>query len=83
MNVIRLEELPRLPEQAIELGAVVAWAEPRVEHEVLGRRDRRDGVDLEEPEAANGREDAARGAVEGLRPHGDPPRLLARDLDLR
>ena len=26
-------------------------------------------------------EDAARGAVEQLRPDGDPPRLLARDLD--
>jgi hypothetical protein len=48
---------------------------------MLRRRDRRDGIDLQEPQAADRVEDALRGAVEELRPDGDPARLLARDLD--
>ena len=46
---------------------------------MLRRRDGRDRVELEEPEPAHRAEDAARGAVEELRPDRDPARLLGRD----
>jgi hypothetical protein len=46
---------------------------------VLGRRDGRDRVELEEAEPPYGREDAAGRAVEQLRPDGDAPGLLACD----
>src|SRR5207253_9176216 len=75
---VELEELPFLPEQPVELGRVES-AEPAPEDEVLGWRDRRDRIELEEPEPAHGVEDAASGAVEELRADGDPARLLRRD----
>ena len=49
---VPLEELPLLPQQPVELGAVVR-AEPAPEDEVLRRRHRRDRVDLEEAEPAD------------------------------
>ena len=77
---VPLEELLPLPEQRIELGGVVR-SEPAPRHEVLGWGDRRDRVDLQVAEATNRVEQARRGAVEELRPHRDPPRLLLRDRD--
>jgi hypothetical protein len=50
---------------------------------VLWHGDRRDRVELEEPEPADGIEDAARGAVQELRPDGNPARLLDSDLPRR
>src|SRR5829696_2154904 len=76
-----LEQLPLLPEQAIEFGRVVAVAEPAPEHQVLRRRDGGDRVDLQVAELPDGLEDAARRAVQQLRADGDPPRLLRRDRD--
>ena len=70
-----LEELPLLPEQAVELGRVER-AEPAEENELLGRRDRRDRVHLQKAEPAHGVEHGARRAVEKLRPDGDPASLL-------
>ena len=48
---VPLEELPLLEEQSVELGSVVG-AEPAPEDEVLGRRDGRDRVDLEDGRGA-------------------------------
>ncbi len=76
---VPLDELPLLPEQPVELGAVVGRAEPAPEHEVLRRRDGRDRVELQEAEPADRREHVRRRAVEQLRADGDPPRLLERD----
>jgi hypothetical protein len=45
----------------------------------VGRRDGRDRVELEEAEPAHGAEDAARRAVEELRPDRDPARLVGSD----
>ena len=75
---VPLEELPLLPEQPVELGAVVRpEAAPR--HEVLRRRDGRDRVDLEVPKSPHRVEEVARRAVEQLRADCDPPCLLGRD----
>ena len=79
---VPLEERALLPEQPVELGAVVAGAEPAEEDEVLRPLDRLDDVDLEEAEPADGLEHARRRAVERLRAHRDPPRLLDADLHL-
>jgi hypothetical protein len=73
---VELDQLPRLPAQPVELRLVVAWAEPGVEDEVLRRRDRRNGVDLQEPEASDRVEYALRGSGEKLRSDGDPARLF-------
>src|SRR5438132_903977 len=63
---VELDELPFLPEQAIELGRLER-AEAAPEDEVLRGRDGRNRVELEESEPANGLQDAASGAVEQLR----------------
>ena len=76
---VDLDELVLLPDQAVELLPSVG-PEPAPEHEVLRRRDRRDRIDLEEAEPADRLQDAARRAVEQLRPHRYPPCLLDRDL---
>ena len=73
-----LDQLPLLPEEALELRGVER-PEPAPEDEVLRRRDARNRVELEEAEPADGLEDAARPAVEPLRAYGDPARLLERD----
>ena len=70
------EEPLLLPEQPVELGAVVGRAEPAPEHEVLRPRDRLDRVDLEEAEPPDGVEHTRRRAVEQLRANRDPARLL-------
>ena len=75
---VPLEQLPVDPEQAVELGDVVR-PEPAPEDELLRRRDRRDGIDLQEAEPANRVEDRRRRAVEELRANCDPARLLRRD----
>ena len=80
---VPLEEHAFLPEQPVELRAVVAGAEPAEEDEVLRALDRLDNVDLEEAEPADGREHVGRGAVEHLRAYGDPARLLDADLHRR
>src|SRR5262249_53259952 len=73
-----LQELPLLPEETVELRRRVA-AETAPEDEVLWRRDRRDRVELEEPERADGVENARRGAVEELRAKRDAACFLGRD----
>ena len=80
---VPLEERPLLPEQPVELRAVVPGAEPAEEDEVLRPLDRRDDVDLEEAEPPHRLEDAGRAAVERLRAHRDPSRLLEADLHRR
>ena len=80
---VPLEERPLLPQQPVELRAVIARAEPAEEDEVLRPLDRLDDVDLEKAEPLHGVEDARRGAVQELRPHRDPPRLLDADLHRR
>jgi hypothetical protein len=77
---VPLDELPLLPEQAVELGRVER-PEPAPEDEVLRRGHRRDRVELEEAEPAHGVEDLPSPAVEALRADGDPPRLFRRDLE--
>ena len=64
---VPLEEHALLPEKPVELGGVVR-AEPAPEDEVLGRRDGRNRVELEEAEVPDRLEDAAR----------DPSRSCAR-----
>src|SRR5580765_1605162 len=76
---VPLEELSLLPEQPVEVGAIVG-SEPAPEDEVLGRRDGRDRVDLEAAEVANRRQDVPRRAVEELGAHGHPPCLGRCDL---
>ena len=80
---VPLEERALLPQQPVELRAVVARAQPAEEDEVLRALDGLDDVDLEETEPAHGREHVRRGAVESLRPHGDAPCLLGADLHRR
>ena len=64
------EEQPVLPEQPVELGGVEG-PEAAEEDELLGRRDRRDRVELEEAQPADRVEHAGRRAVEQLRAHRD------------
>jgi len=73
-----LEELALVPDQAVELGGVVA-TEAAPEDELLRWGDGRDRIDLEEAQAPNGLEDVAGGAVEELRPDSDPACLLESD----
>jgi hypothetical protein len=73
-----LEEHPLRPEHSVELGGVEG-PEPAPGHELLGRRDGRDRVELEEAQAAHGLAHAARRSGEELRAHGDPARLVASD----
>src|SRR5581483_5449184 len=61
-----LDELPLVPDQAVELAAVVR-PEPAPGNEVLRRRDARDRIDLQEAEPAYKREQIGRRAVEQLR----------------
>src|SRR5262249_1529530 len=75
---VELEQLAFLPEQPVELGPVEG-PEPAPENEVLRRRNGGDRIELEEAEPPHGVEDAARRAVQQLRPDGDPPRRI--DVD--
>jgi hypothetical protein len=76
---IPLDQLALAPQQPVELAAVVRRPEATPEDEVLRGRDRRDRVELQEPEPSNGRQDSAGGAGEKLRANGDSPRLLESD----
>src|SRR6476646_992150 len=78
---VPLDELALLPEEAVELAGVVALAEPAPEHEMLRRRDARDRIELQEAQLSDRVERSVGRAVEELRPHGDPARLLDADLD--
>src|SRR4029077_14243354 len=69
--------MPPPREKLVEL-VCAELSQPAPEDEMLGRRDGRDRVELEEAEPAHGLEDSARGAVEALRVYRDPSRLLAR-----
>src|SRR5439155_25135372 len=69
---VPFEQLALLPEQALELGAVVLGPKSAEQDEVLRRGDRGDRVQLEEAEAADGVEDIGRAPVEELRTDGDP-----------
>ena len=80
---VPLDQLPLVPEQAVELGRVVPAAEPAPEDEMRRRRDRGDRVELEETEPPDGLLDAVRAAVEELRADGDAARLLERRLGQR
>jgi hypothetical protein len=73
-----LDELPLLPEEAIEFRGIVR-AETAPEDELLRRRDGRDRVELQETEAANRFEDVVRRAVEELRVDSDSACLLESD----
>ena len=75
---VPLEELAVLPDQPVEL-CDVEPAQPVEKHEVLRRGDRRDGIQLEEPEPAYGVEDVLPAAVEQLGPDRD----TAGPLDVR
>src|SRR5207245_4711642 len=68
--LVILEQLARLPHQPVELGHV-EWPEAAEQHELLRRRDSRDRIHLQEPEAPDRVEHAVCTAVEELRPHGD------------
>jgi len=74
-----LEELPLLPEQPVELGAVVG-TEAAEEDELLGGCHGRDRVHLQEAELPDRVENRRGGAVEELGAHGDPPRLFERNV---
>jgi hypothetical protein len=76
---VPLDQLALAPQQPVELAAVVRRPEAAPEDEVLRGRDRRDRVELQEPEPSNGRQDSAGGAGEKLRANGDSPRLLESD----
>ncbi len=62
---VPFEQQPLVPQQAVELRDVVA-AEPAPEDEVLGRRDGRDGIKLQEAQVAHRLEDVRRRSVEKL-----------------
>ena len=76
---VPLDELALLPEQALQL-RVIEWAEAAPQDELLRRRNRRDGVELQEAEPLHGVEHSGRRPVEQLCANGDPPRLLDRHL---
>src|SRR5918995_5302141 len=80
---VPLEERALLPQQPVELRAVVLRPKPAEEHEVLRPLDRRDDVDLEKAEPAHRVEDVRGAAIEQLRPHGDPPGFLRADRSLK
>ena len=68
-------------ERVRELPGPVGVAEPAPCDEVGGRRDRGGRVDLEHRQALHERHEVRRaGRLERLRPNGDPPRLLLRQL---
>jgi hypothetical protein len=69
---VPLDERAVLPEEPVELGRVVALAEPAPEDEVLRRRDGGDRVELQEAEPLHRREDVGGAAVEELGTYGDP-----------
>ena len=79
---VPLDELPVDSKQPVQFGRVEG-SEAAPEDEVLRRRDGRDRVELEEPDPADSVEDAARRAVDELRPDGDPAGLLDSDLACR
>src|SRR5437867_6261617 len=70
-----------VPEEVVQLGAVVRRPEAAEQHEVLWRRDGGDRVELQITETPHGIEDAGRAAVEELGADGDAARFVARDLD--
>ena len=74
---VPLEQLPLIPEEAVELGDVVR-AETTPEHELLRWSDGRDRVDLEEAERAHRVENRRRRAVEQLCAHRDPAGFVRR-----
>ena len=80
---VPLEERALLPQQPVELRAVVVRAEAAEQDEVLRALDRLDDVDLEEAEPPNGVQHVRGAAVEELCAHGDPPRFLEADLHRR
>ena len=75
---VPFDELSLLPDQPVELFAVVR-PEPAPEHEVLRRRDRRDRVDLEEPEPAHGVEHRRSPSRRAAGPQRDAAGLLRCD----
>jgi hypothetical protein len=75
---VPLEQPPLVPEQAIELRRVEG-PETAPEDEVLRGRDGGDGVELEEPEPADGMEDSACRAVEQLGANGNATSFLPGD----
>src|SRR5207248_5914070 len=76
---VPFDELPLLPEQAVELRRVER-PEPGPEDEMLRRRNDGDWVELQEPQPADRVEDVGRRAVEELRADRDSPGLLDRRL---
>jgi len=72
---IPFEARSLVPEQPIELCDVVG-SKPAPENELLWRCDRRDRVDLQEPESSDRFENARRRSVEKLGMDGDPARLV-------
>ena len=80
---VPLEERALLPQQPVELRAVVARAEAAEEDEVLRALDRLDDVDLEEAEPPDGVQHVRDAAVEELCADGDAPRFLGADLHRR
>jgi hypothetical protein len=74
---VPLEQLPLHPEEPIQL-AGVERAEPAPEDELLGGRDGRDRIDLEETEPTDGLKQASCRPIQQLGADGDPSRLLLR-----
>ena len=76
---VPLEEFRSFRSSRSSFGAVVG-ADSAPKHELLGRGDRRDRVELEKPEALHRLEHVGCGAVERLGANGEPASFLDADL---